>query len=347
MDPTNMATVQETSSRESQLLNSIDNYLRVHEAWSVSPDDFITEAYEDALNEAIDAAEDGDVPRNCRKVVFAMDKLAEEWDKFQRNTTANSYKPQASFWRAVEAVQAGRKAAAPVERPPMESVRTLIDQKVTHRQIAENIYGYKGQGPFLKNGAIQSHLIEQEAERPGSVIPKDWVHPMYLEKDEEERKLQERRTRRARAAAEQSEAPRKPLECPESIEDLLLERVSVAQICRMKGCEEAEVLNVARRLNVSTILGTKTFRDPPSLAAPSAEGGESFNGDEDGESDDENHEASELTEEEIKQEVYAMADQGLATRDIAQQLNINGHKVGAILRCRVKVEQPAADLNTL
>src|SRR6185437_1418964 len=86
--------------------------------------------------------------------------------------------PGPSFWAAAKAVAVARAGAdAPVvER--LEPVHVLIAQGVTYDQIARHIYGRRGEGPFLQaNGAPDVALIEQEANEPGSVIPKDWIPP--------------------------------------------------------------------------------------------------------------------------------------------------------------------------
>lgn len=118
------------------------------------------------------------------------------------------------------------------------------------------------EGPFLKDGSVQAQLIEQEAAKPGSVVPGGW-HPDDGRVEDVLPLIQVcqnavaalRRygdSMRTEQVAEYRD--------PESIEGLLRQMQFPATIARVKGVSEEEVRAVASRLGIRPTESSDPFR---------------------------------------------------------------------------------------
>lgn len=172
--------MSERSPREAELIAAVAVLGAEYDRWAELPtEEPPTAALERTAEAFIDVAAAGDVPAACRDLVANAADFAHLWREYANGAyDPRTGMPDRCVWRALEAV---RKAAAGavsfVPRRP-EPVAVLLKQGVPHRQIALYIYGHDGKGPFVgPNGQPLVELIEREGEKPGSVIPADWVHP--------------------------------------------------------------------------------------------------------------------------------------------------------------------------
>lgn len=124
----------------------------------------------------------GEVPVSCVALVNAINDFCNEWDLYVNGHMKAGGVPHRSLWKAYRQMIVEREGIriVPPKRPA--PVHILIEQGVSHNQIALHIYGHNGEGPFLVDGQIDSTLIEKEAKKPGSVVPKDWIHPSEVER---------------------------------------------------------------------------------------------------------------------------------------------------------------------
>jgi hypothetical protein len=234
-----------TSRRSQELTDFADYFLTAHEEWQSDtnrqhPD----ESYWDAVDELLEAFEAGDIPDECRVLAEAVDALAERTGEFYARTDQGRSDPGGAFWSALEAVKTARQPAKEEMLIPLETIKTLDKQGVPHGQIAM-IYGLVPSGEEL-NANRYAHLVQKELDEPGSVIGPDWIDPRLRERQEKQSATQERHGRIQRKRAER--AVEKP--APETIEELLLQGVSVEQICQMKHCGMEEVLAEQSRLDI-------------------------------------------------------------------------------------------------
>lgn len=330
-------------TRENDLLTAADKFIAAHNHWVDSVDTtLVTQAYEDALVECVEEFSSGDLPASCRTLAAAVGSLSDEWKAYEWYVSQSSPMPKDTFWAAVQSVIDERSGRIADQRKPIEPVRVLLKQKVTPRQIAI-IYSHDGVGPFMRNGIPQEHLVLQEKERPGSVIPEGWVHPADEARLAESRKLEARRISRL-----ESKGPAfKP--CPESIAELLQQKVFPNQIAKMHGVSLDTVLAEAKRLDIAT---TGSPTDELDLARNHnpllPEGSDTEDEDDDlpeAEAEDEAEAEAEPDDAAtLEDQILALAGTGLSAGEIAKQLDgCSVQKAAAVIRrSRVVEQEPVA-----
>lgn len=334
-------------SRETELLSAADKFIATHNQWVDSPESkLITQGYEDALLECVREFASGDLPATCRSLAAAVDALSDEWSDYEGYVSQSAPMPKDTFWEAVQKLITERVGSTPDTRKPIEPVRVLLKQKVTPRQIAV-IYSHNGNGPFMRNGIPQEHLVYKESETPGSVIPKDWTHPADEARLAESRKTEDLRITRLASKG----TTFKP--CPESIEELLRQKVFPNQIAQMRGCSVEQVLAEAERLSIPTTASAKESLDlarQHNPALPAAEDDAPYLGDDDDETElaeEADVEAAGEAEAEVSSElpveeqIAALADDGLTSKQIADRLGISIQKAAGVIR-RLKQQAPEA-----
>ena len=171
-------------SRTDEILSAVDHLIRVHDEWESDEKSPLqpSEAFEDALVEAVAAAENGDTPERCRELVTAVSRLGLEWNEYAGGKMDRLRRPIGSFWAAFRSVLTARKGADVPPKRKMEPVAELLKQNVSYAQIAHHIYGHNGKGPFLTAaGQPDIAKIIEERDKPGSIISADWVHPADIE----------------------------------------------------------------------------------------------------------------------------------------------------------------------
>lgn len=336
--------------RKDHLLSATDKFLSTHNAWVDSDDQLLTNAFEAAILEMFHEFAAGDIPENCRGLTAAVSLLQEEWEKYEGYVTQLRPMPRDTFWAAVAEVIKERKGAEPRVHRPLEPIKLLFEQKVDPRQIAV-IYAHNGIGPFMRDGEPQIHLVYQEYEKPGSVIPEGWVHPGEAAARREADRLEKMRLRRLEERFSQ------PPTGPESIEELLRQRVSPNQICAIKNCTLDEVFREARRIGVDpepSDLEEIYRRHNPLLpenseATPPANVGQidldtEFDGDladeqaDEPENDPDEQIAGDGPGDPIDQQIMRLAGDGKSSMEIARELGVTVQKAAAVIRAAKRHE---------
>lgn len=220
-------------SRSEQLHNSVAAFLQAHRDWvavdtDITRPDIPPASWWEACEAMFDLWQVGEVPEDCRLLAEEVEKFevaVHEWDLLERPDLSEDLK------RARESLEAAfeRGNIPEDDRPVLEPMALLAKQDVSYEQIAR-MYGLVD-----SSGKGKAHLVAKELANPGSVIKADWVHPDELER----RQALENATKRSRAVRESvgEESPRKQAEpdppCPETVEDLYYQEVSVEQAARM------------------------------------------------------------------------------------------------------------------
>lgn len=269
------------TDRQSVILEAVDHMLRVHDAWEADPKapDVPSQALEDAILQAIDTCEHGDIPAQCRELcTVAMPRLRFEWDQYAtEDARRQDGSPTARFWAAFKAVISARKGAVPFVPKRVEPVRELIRQQVGYDQIARHIYGYRGEGPFLRaDGSIDIDAILREADKPGSVVPADWMHPLEAQRKRDFEQTSEFRLTTATARENGDNEPKTSVDRA-TIEDFLLQGAMPHVIANVKAVPLSEVLAVQSRMLSEGKLkpeGAEEAAPTPEAAAPTTSGGE-------------------------------------------------------------------------
>lgn len=232
-------------TRTEQIKAAIDNLITVHDEWEADPTApaVPTDRFEAALKEASEVCEHGDTPEQCREVVTAMSRLYYEWERYENGLRTNDHRPQGSFWGAFRALLHARKGVTPFVPHRPEPVSVLLAQKVSDRQIALYIYGDGTDGPLCTGGRPDSNKIQQEAKKPGSVVPQDWIHPQ----DRERKRIYDEECRRRLEAVQSRENEGDGID-PASVEELLRQGQYPGVVARVKRVDISEVLKVAERL---------------------------------------------------------------------------------------------------
>lgn len=247
-----MSSVQ----RRESILQSVDAMISAYEHWrddDGSPD-VPTEKLERAIESAIYTCGRGDIPADCRRLVASMGTLAQRWDEYKNGERDAMDRPRGVFWDAFSGVVKSRKGATVQPARSYETVRMLRDQKVSDAQIAV-IY----KGLFHDEyGRVRVDLIDREAKEPGSVVPKDWIHP-----DELARVAAETAALDGQIATLQQLSGGIILE-KASVEEMLREGAFPAQIANVKGIPLDDVLTIARQAGITP----NEYVDPRTQRAP-------------------------------------------------------------------------------
>ncbi|MFO1045349.1 MAG: hypothetical protein U0941_26520 [Planctomycetaceae bacterium] len=245
-------------NRGKEILRTVDEMLRRIQRWLNDPygGPIMPENVGLSIQAALQVCDAGNIPASCRDLAtVAVPRLAEECRAYAQRehgkVRPESGAPGPSFWASVKTVAKARAAAETPVIEKLEPVAVLLQQGVTHDQIARHIYGRRGVGPFLQvNGATNIALMEQEATQPGSVIAADWVPPWHrelLDRRQQDLELQ-------LSAYDQQELARH-YDDPATVEEMLRDGAFVQQIERAKGTSRDEILEVARTIGVSPIDG--------------------------------------------------------------------------------------------
>lgn len=260
-----------SGDRRQDILNAVDHLLRVHDDWENDPKapDTVSEAMEKALLVAFEVCEHGDIPSSCRQLcTVAIPRLRFEWEEFASgDKRRHNGTPMASFWASFKGVVSARKEAVPfIPRKP-EPAKYLHENGVPFTQIARQILGYvrpdgtfrKEDCPFLReDGSVDMNLLQQEIDKPNSVLPKDWIHPLERERQRQwEREVDGRLV--ALTAREENE-PNRPVE-KMSVEDYLMQGALADVVARVKMIPISEVMATEARLKAEGKIPTEDGSD--------------------------------------------------------------------------------------
>jgi hypothetical protein len=330
-----MADALNLTSRTKEICGAVDVLIAVHDSWVADENSSSTLplSFESALLDCERVA-DGTIPGPCRQLADAISRLIVEWNTFA-NGERSQGKPLPRFWGAFRNMLEARKGveARPPRRP--EPVSLLLRQGVGYHQIAAHIYGHNGKGPFMTEaGQPDIDLIIQESDVPGSVVPRDWIHPAEQERVA---KQAEFATKRIQTMSRMETVDDVTID-PASVEDLLREGQYTSVIARVKGITVEEVEEIAKSLSIKftdvpEIRSEKTAFDPPQAeskptpvirkkAEPKAEP---------------KPEADDVDESAISARVLELIDEGNGTAEIktilaSEGINISGNKIGSIVR---------------
>lgn len=253
-------------NRKQHMLASVDNLMRVHEAWQADEKaDVPTQKYEQAVEDCVGIVCNGDIPSDCRGVELSVSKLAMEWDLYRKGEKINSNgTPLDSLWAAYRGVVSARRGAVTPTRRTLESVNKLMTEKVPHLQIAK-MYGIRGPkvdimdavwvGPFFdEEGRVRHDLIEQQAafdrgeEGAVRVIEEGWEHPAETERVKRESAELDNRIQRLEAEDEARDIT--PHEDPATIEELLRQGQYPATVAKVKKCSLEEVMRISEQIGL-------------------------------------------------------------------------------------------------
>lgn len=223
-------------TRLQELCDSVARFNAVHNEWASSPNDpNPTIKYWSAYDQMIATFDGGDIPSKARQLAESVYRLAQQYVKF---VAMDVLHPPDDFFAArqdLENVLSNIGAAQERKRP--ESVIELNRQGVPHQQIAK-IWGLVN-----PDGTGKSWLIQQELDKPGSIISPDYVHPDDKVLSDTAAAAKREYERLASAASvvttAQKEAEDRP--CPETPQELWAQNVSPAQAAKMLKMPEDDV----------------------------------------------------------------------------------------------------------
>lgn len=318
-------------ARQETLTETVTNFMRIHREWVASTEQLLTQVYEDALTDTVSAFAQGDIPGELRAVAVLVAKLSESWERYQSYVTQAQPMPRNEFWSVVSELEKEIHGRVAPQIRTIEPVWLLLQQGVSTRQVASEIYGYNGVGPFMLNGVPQEHLVLKEAKNEGSVIPANWVHPMHVARQAEIDRIEAGHLRRL-----SDKLHTEPM-APEPLDDLIQQHVFPDQIAKMKHITIDAVIDRAREMGIE--LKTReaqsaergAFDRPLTPRDDGVLGGltEADNAavESEPEADDEN------TTEQL---IFEAADSGQSTQQIAKALEMKASEVARVLRNRVK-----------
>lgn len=290
------AEVTTFDERQAQILRSVDHMLSVHDAWESDPKapDVPSEALEQAILAAIETCTHGGIPAQCRHLcTTAIPRLAFEWEEYADGRSRRpDGTPVARFWAAFKAVIDARKGAQRFVYKRPEPVHELLRQGVSFEQIGRHMYGYRGEGPFLRDDMVIIELILQEAKEPGSVVPPDWIHGAELERKRQwEQAVDERLAAASARENDQTETAvdRMP------IKDFLLQGADPQVIANVKGVPVDDVYKVAQKLQEQGLWPPRQPGEPEASAAKESQQASSSDAQGDDADDDEDEMFDALT----------------------------------------------------
>ena len=215
--------------RMKELIDTCELLLQAHDEWVANENEpNPTSTYWDAVDEVLLAFERGDIPAECRGLAELVERLAIENDRFNaRNDDTGEQYPHDDFFAAVQAIRQHLNGVIQVPLKPLETIKELVEQKVSHEQIAK-IYGFTD-----RRGNVLPWLVQRELDKPNSVLNtsgaidgRDWRDPR-LPPVEDSSPEDERLVRKSKAAADDQ----KP--CPELPRELWEQKVPAKQAAKM------------------------------------------------------------------------------------------------------------------
>lgn len=308
-------------SREQQILNAVDDFLRVQSDWENDPrtPDVPTEFFREAIEDAVYIADAGDVPAVCRDLVLAMSRLGVEWEDYVNGSkvgqlTKQGPRPADSFWAAVRGVINARAGAVRPQFRPPEPVFLLLEQKVGEGQIAL-IWSVDGKGPFYGQYGIDVAKIREEAAKPG-MHTTEWIQQQTERLNATVTKLVRKSLDSANSAEMDRPARNRFVPDPASIEQLLREGQFPGVIAKVKGVPLEDVFAEANRLGIA--VEQSDLKDL--VATPGAPA-----------------KTPVVPAETLDDAILALSDSGKGAAEITKELKaafprVNPQKVAAVLR---------------
>jgi hypothetical protein len=242
-------------TRVEQLNQVVDEFQQSHDRWldnrnaGVAPDDPLCDAIE-RLQTVFDA---GVCPVSHIDMNNAVMELQLEYGKWQNS---RDDEPRPAFWEAVRRVFDCRKRIADAAKEPdqIAPIKRLREQGLSDKQIAYYVYGWQTRdgktydangdkrcGPFVTaSGGIEYTLMEQEQEKPGSVLKPNTELPYWVHPSEAARMVMSGRFDTA-PAIQIGPVERTREEREAEAVKLITDGGTMAQVCRVCGLTESEV----------------------------------------------------------------------------------------------------------
>lgn len=234
-------TTPQKSDATKALFDAVDQMAKIKDRWENSDIDEITEGFRDGVLDLADAFEQNDIPRECRELAIAVFAWLDQWAAFERDLTSEPI-PTAKFWRHYNEMIRLREAG-PRRFRRLEPVALLVNvQKVSVNQVAK-IYGW-----FLPNGSPDEAKVYEELTTPGTHVGPDFVPPEEREWEQQSKRDVTARRERIRKYIETTRDEER--EAPESLEELIRQRVPAKQTAKMKHTSIDAVLAKAKELGI-------------------------------------------------------------------------------------------------
>lgn len=240
-------------------------FIQTHDAWVDSPFELLTDDYEQTLKACVDEFKTADLPSEMRDLNDAVIELGVRYEAYEDYVTKRQPMPRQEFWAAVQSLKDAVAGQEIVYQRTPEPVSMLLEQGVSYNQIAQQIYGHNGEGPFLTNGVTNTALILKECKAPGSVVG-DWVHPNERNRVTAARNDESKRIERLAVKANVNIPVGR-----ETFEELFQQGVPVVQIADIKQCSIEQVMQEAKKfpgMKVVTALNTNAIAPHEPMPSP-------------------------------------------------------------------------------
>jgi hypothetical protein len=245
-----------TTDTQNPVLAAVDRLMQVHDAWVENPDPTYRHTppreFEETAEALFEACIGQDMPAEMRAVMRSIEDFQVQWQLYAGGARERNGEAKGSLWRAFRQLDKDRRQQSELRPKRPEPVHELYRQNVSPTQIAQQIYGHNGEGPFLERGAIRYDLLEKERANPGSVVEANWLPPYEIERLRSHNISLKKRDAAIDERIESSE--RKHEQNPIS---LLREGQFVDVIARVCNLTEPEVLGIAKAIGVEP-----TYRTP-------------------------------------------------------------------------------------
>lgn len=221
------------------LLAAVESLGAAYQGWVESEASYITRELEEAVEHLLAIVQEVPASDSCKELLEWIGRLKALWKSWVSEAEASglvTVLPAAEFWPTVEAVcLAGVDAGRPRTRP-LEAVADLRRQGVSDHQIC-TIYGWVDE-----TGERQLWKVAEEAADAGKHSTRDpeWRNP--LDRSREAKEAAERDCWQDTIDARQAKVRRLTAPCPESLENLVAQRVPLPQIAKMLHRTEDEIL---------------------------------------------------------------------------------------------------------
>ena len=315
--------------RTQELRGAVQDLIDARQSWVDSDATAITADFENCLSECIATFADGDMPSDCQELAYRVAAVAIEWEKFAGINGEGGYgstinpAPRGSFWYVFDRLTDFYHNGNYVRRPLLEPVAVLHAQKVTHRQIAR-MYGW-----FARPGIPDEQKVREELEKPGRHTGDGFVPPAIREHERQEL-ADWAAKQQALENMQRRYAQSKPDAGPETVEELILQGVSIRQIARMRETTEEAVIAACEQMGVKPVLPVNL----PTQRAPTEP-----------EISEDAKKVGPREKRSTEDEVLHRHGQGYAAKDIAKMVNLPAAEVQAIIdAAEAAVEQDAEDL---
>lgn len=249
------------STREDDLVCAVLEVLDRKAEWQASGETRLSEPFLTAVDKMFETFAAGDTPRDCYALRQIVERAQAEWRDFEFYVSAVDPTPRQPFWRAIGELDNALAFVPPqIEDFVVESLQELHAAGVSDRQAAL-IYSHDGIGPFMTPGPNPQPLpnkVKQERQQPGSVLPTDWVHPKIVADRAKAAQYSNRLAMRAQQLRDIGAVSGPAIAAgvsdtaypvgPETIEELLEQKVPDSQILLIKRCTLDDIAQVKAKL---------------------------------------------------------------------------------------------------